>query len=196
MNAQKVIEHLGYSPKEAKVYLAALELGESHISDIATKVRLPRSSVQIIVDKLHADGLLNFYVMRRYKYWVAENPERLLINLKKKEESVSEVLPELSEMQKSGWKKARKKTKPSEEWEIFKVVADSSPQAILITNAKAEILYVNINWEKQFGYSLDEIVGQNPRIFQSGKTDRSVHEKMWEALEQEKMFQSDRKSVV
>lgn len=95
MQIQKVIEQLGFSAKEAKVYLAALHLGESHISDIAAKVNMPRSSVQMIVDTLHKEGLMNFYVMRRYKYWVAESPERLLANLKKREEIMREALPAL-----------------------------------------------------------------------------------------------------
>lgn len=191
MNAQRVIEHLGYSTKEAKVYLAALALGESHISDIAERVGLPHSSVQAIAHKLHKQGLLNFYVMRRYKYWVAENPERLLVNLKKREESLGDLLPTLSAIRKEGWSVRHKKSKPTEEWEPFRVLADNSPQAILITNAKAEIVYVNIHWEKQFGYTLDEVQGQNPRILQSGKTDSSIYEHMWRSLEQEKMFQSE-----
>lgn len=100
MQVQKVIEQLGYTSKEAKVYLAALGLGEAHISDIAAKVQMPRSSVQLIVDKLHNDGLMNFYVQRRYKYWVAEKPERLIDQLRSREEMVQEALPELARLKK------------------------------------------------------------------------------------------------
>lgn len=101
MYIQKVIEHLGYTPKEAKLYLAALALGEGHISDIAAKVRLPRSSAQVVVDKLHKDGLMNFYVQRRYKYWVAENPERLLARLREREDDIRAVLPALAGMRRT-----------------------------------------------------------------------------------------------
>jgi len=37
MQYRKVIEQLGYSPKEAKVYMTALRLGEALVSDIAQK---------------------------------------------------------------------------------------------------------------------------------------------------------------
>ena len=95
MQNQKVIEQLGYSPKEAKVYLASLSLGEAHISDIADKAKIPRSTAQVIVDRLQKDGLMNFYVMRRYKYWVAEKPERLLDMLKQREAIIETALPKL-----------------------------------------------------------------------------------------------------
>ncbi len=95
MDVQKVIENLGYTRNEAKVYLAALSLGESHVSDIAQKVRRPASSVQVVIDRLHNDGLMNFYVRKRYKYWVAENPVRLITRLQEREDSVRSVMPQL-----------------------------------------------------------------------------------------------------
>lgn len=191
MQIQKVIEQLGYTTKEAKVYLAALSLGECHVSDIAEKVKLPRTSVQAIVDKLHKDGLVNFYVMRRYKYWVAEHPERLLVRMRKREEIMQEALPRLETMRKSNWSKRRKGATAAADGGLFHLLADASAQPVLIANENVEIEYVNAAWEGLFGYSLDEVRGENPRILQSGKTPREVYERMWEALRAEKMFQSD-----
>lgn len=192
MQIQKVIEQLGFSAKEARVYLAALHLGESHISDIADKIKMPRSSVQVIVDKLHKEGLMNFYVMRRYKYWIAENPERLLHNLKKREEIMREAMPSLIAIKKSNWGKRDKKADIDADFGVFRMMADSSQQPILITNEEVEIAYVNKAWEEQLGYALAEIKGENPRILQSGKTPSEVYERMWKALRTEKMFQSDK----
>lgn len=191
MQIQKVIEQLGFSPKEAKVYLAALHLGESHISDIAAKVKLPRSSVQVIIDRLYREGLMNFYVMRRYKYWVAEDPGKLLASVYKKEELMREVMPELEAIKKSSWGKQTKVSDRNQQVGIFREVASGMNQPVLITDAKAEIVYVNEAWEKQFGYRLYEVRGQNPRILSSGKTPKEVHEKMWKTLKAGKMFQSD-----
>ena len=98
MQTQKVIEGLGYTPNEAKVYLAMLGLGECHVSDIAGKLKMPPSSVQVVVDKLHKNGLVNFYVRKRYKYWVAENPTRLLARLRERQDEVQAILPQLERM--------------------------------------------------------------------------------------------------
>lgn len=189
MQIQKIIEQLGFTPKEAKVYLAALYLGEAHISDIAVKVKMPRSSVQVIVDKLYKEGLMNFYVMRRYKYWVAENPEKLLTSLRNREEMIREALPKLVAIKQSGGKK--RKTHNSSTIGMFRMLADSTKQPVLIANEKVEIEYVNAAWEKQFGYDLKEVRGENPRILQSGKTPKEVFERMWKTLHSERMFQSD-----
>lgn len=189
MQLQKIIENLGYTSREAKVYLAVLHLGESHISDVASKVKMPRSSVQIIVDKLHKEQLLNFYVMKRYKYWVAENPEHLLNNLKKREELLTQALPELIAIKHASSNKH--KSLDSSTIGMFRMLADSSKQPVMITNDKAEIQYVNSVWEKQFGYDLVEVKGKNPRILKSGKTQKEVYDKMWKALKAEKIFQTD-----
>lgn len=191
MNTQKVIELLGYSAKEAKVYLAALSLGEAHISDIAAKVKLPRTSVQVIADKLHKGGLMNFYIMRRYKYWVAESPERLLTTLKNHEELIHEAMPVLTALRTASWNKRKTKVPLRADWEPFRIIGDTARQAVMITSAKVEIIYVNNHWEKLFGYSLNEVAGENPRIVHSDKTPKDIYMTMWEALHNEKLFQSD-----
>lgn len=191
MQNQKVIEQLGYTPKEAKVYLTALALGEAHISDIAEKAHLPRSSAQVIVDKLHTDGLMTFYVMRRYKYWVAENPDRILANLERREQNVRDAIPGLQKIRKQARSNRRNKKNDKKQLTLFRMLANASPQPVLITNEQADIKYVNAAWEEQFGYSLREVAGHNPRIFKSGKTPPEVYARMWSALSKDKMFQSD-----
>ena len=98
MQNQKVIEQLGYSSSEAKVYLASLALGSAHISDIAAKVKMPRSSVEAILHRLHEGGLMNFYVTRRYRYWVAEKPEKLVDQLRRREEVLHVAMPSLTRL--------------------------------------------------------------------------------------------------
>lgn len=110
MHLQKVIERLGYKPNEVKVYLTALRLGECTYSDIASQLRLPRTSVQLMVDKLRKDGLMHFYVKRRYRYWVAENPEKFIVELKEREAALRTVMPELSAIRTTGGGKPTIKT--------------------------------------------------------------------------------------
>ncbi len=101
MHISKVIEKLGYKPNEVKVYLATLSLGECTVSDIAKKVHLPRTSVQMIAEKLHAEGLMNLFTKRRYTYWVAENPERFMILEKEREAALRAIMPTLSTLSQS-----------------------------------------------------------------------------------------------
>lgn len=96
MHAQKVIERLGYSKKEAKIYLLSLQIGASTISDLAIRVGMPRTSTQVIVEKLQHDGLMNFFMQRQHKYWTAENPEKFLVRLQENEVSLKTILPKLT----------------------------------------------------------------------------------------------------
>jgi PAS domain S-box-containing protein len=189
MQHQKVIEQLGYSPKEAKVYMTSLRLGESHVSDIAQKVGMARNTVQAIVEKLQTDGLMSFYVLRRYKYWSVESPERLLTNLHKREEAVRTALPALIEMRKLARKKVSKKNQKLS-MTIIRAWADSSEQPMLVTDTDAMILYVNTLWEQQFGYLLEEVLGKSTKMLASGKTPKDVHLAMWQSLDTGKLFQT------
>ena len=107
MQPRAVLEGLGYTRDEAEAYLAALELGESHVSDIAKRLRRPLSSVQAVMEKLHKDGLVNFYVLKRYKYWAAESPERLVTRLRERIDSVQAVIPQLKDLQRRHAEKPR-----------------------------------------------------------------------------------------
>lgn len=190
MQYQKVIEQLGYSAKEAKVYMTALRLGEAHISDIAKKVGLARNTVQAIVDTFHNDGLMNYCVIRRYKYWSVEHPERLLGNVQRRVEMVREVLPSLVTMRMHARKKATKKNS-GHSMTLIRGWADGSEHPMLVTDTHANIVYVNTPWEKQFGYVLAEVLGENTKLVASGKTAKHVHQAMWQALDAGNLFHSN-----
>jgi sugar-specific transcriptional regulator TrmB len=100
MNLRTAIEQLGYSPHEVTVYLAALELGGSTVTEIAAKAKLPRTTVNLVIHSLQKRGLMNAYLKRRRKILTAENPERLMSALKENEASLAVVLPELQALRR------------------------------------------------------------------------------------------------
>ena len=57
-----------------------------------------------------------------------------------------------------------------------------SPESIVITDLDAKIEYVNDAFVQISGYRAEEIIGQNPRILQSGHTPPETHRAMWDAL--------------
>lgn len=59
---------------------------------------------------------------------------------------------------------------------------EQSPESIVITNLDASIEYVNAAFLQITGYSREEVIGQNPRILQSGKTPRATYEELWANL--------------
>ncbi|MDD1621206.1 MAG: PAS domain S-box protein [Methylococcaceae bacterium] len=61
-------------------------------------------------------------------------------------------------------------------------VVEQSPESIVITNRDAKIEYVNEVFLRNSGYSREEVMGQNPRILNSGKTPPETHQAFWDAM--------------
>jgi PAS domain S-box-containing protein len=66
--------------------------------------------------------------------------------------------------------------------EILRAAIHQSSSLVIVTDVDARVVYVNRRFTEVTGYSMDEILGQNPRILQSGHTQPEVYDKLWEAL--------------
>lgn len=55
-------------------------------------------------------------------------------------------------------------------------------EAIMITDAMANILRVNQAFEQITGFTADEVIGGNPRILSSGRHDKTFYQAMWNQL--------------
>jgi diguanylate cyclase (GGDEF)-like protein/PAS domain S-box-containing protein len=54
--------------------------------------------------------------------------------------------------------------------------------AILITDADANIIRVNRSFSDVTGYSAEEVIGKNPRIMSSGRQDKAFYQAMWQQI--------------
>ncbi|MDZ4314755.1 MAG: PAS domain S-box protein [Azonexus sp.] len=63
---------------------------------------------------------------------------------------------------------------------------EQSPESIVITDKNSVIEYVNAACLKSTGYAAEALIGQNPRIFNSGLTSPMVYERLWATLSQGK----------
>ncbi len=59
---------------------------------------------------------------------------------------------------------------------------EQSPVTIVITNLDGTIQYANPSFTKTTGYTIDEAIGQNPRILKSGETPSHEYKKLWETI--------------
>ncbi|MFU8896685.1 MAG: PAS domain S-box protein [Gammaproteobacteria bacterium] len=62
------------------------------------------------------------------------------------------------------------------------LAVEQSPASIVITDAQSRIEYVNASFTAASGYPLEEVIGQNPRMLQSGKTPAGTYQEMWASL--------------
>ncbi|MGJ0428384.1 PAS domain S-box protein [Methylobacter sp.] len=59
---------------------------------------------------------------------------------------------------------------------------EQSASAVVITDTSGCIEYINPKFSELTGYAPDEVLGQNPRILQSGATSPEQYQAMWEML--------------
>ena len=59
---------------------------------------------------------------------------------------------------------------------------EQSTSSIVITNLEGNLDYVNQQFLKTTGYSYEEVIGNNPRILNSGYTKKEEYKKMWDTI--------------
>lgn len=69
--------------------------------------------------------------------------------------------------------------------ENIQMLLNQMNDGLIITNNEKKIIAVNPKFYEITGYKYEEVINQNPRILQSGKTDRAVFEDMWNSLDKE-----------
>lgn len=65
---------------------------------------------------------------------------------------------------------------------LLNTAIDQAAEAIVVTDADARIQYANPAALRVSGYELHEVMGENPRIFQSGLHDERFYADMWTRL--------------
>ena len=66
-----------------------------------------------------------------------------------------------------------------EELSKLSQAVEQSPVLIMITNIKGNIEYINKTFTDVTGYTLNEVLGKNPRVLNSGATSKEEYQKMW-----------------
>ncbi len=100
MDILSSLRKFGLSEKEATVYVACLELGDSLASEISLKSNLPRTLIYDILERLIDLGLVSYAIKNNRKYFRAADPNELIRISKEKEETIKKILPKLEDLQK------------------------------------------------------------------------------------------------
>ena len=64
----------------------------------------------------------------------------------------------------------------------LEVAVNQSPASIVITDRDGTIEYVNQTCVRKTGYSREELLGQNPRLMQSGQTPKETYTDLWATI--------------
>jgi hypothetical protein len=69
-----------------------------------------------------------------------------------------------------------------EKLRVLSRAMEQSPASIIITDIDGKIEYVNPKFNEITGYTLDEVVGNTPRILKSGETSAESYDQLWQNI--------------
>ena len=99
---EEILEKIGLTNSESKVYLALIRLGASSAGPLINEAGVSSSKIYELLDKLIEKGLVTTYSENNKKYYKSVDPKRLkyFLNekkeeLKKKESELKKIMPEL-----------------------------------------------------------------------------------------------------
>ncbi len=88
------------------------------------------------------------------------------------------VLSDLYKMQNKLYTHERERIESEQELRIAAAFFESQ-EAMMITDSNSIIIRVNKAFTRITGYTSEEVVGQTPRLLQSGRHDKDFYNKMW-----------------
>lgn len=92
---QKILEGLGLSPNEAKIYETLIEKGESSVSQISISAKIHRRNTYDAIQRLINKGLCFEIFSAKENLYNAVDPGKLLELTEEKKQEVEKILPDL-----------------------------------------------------------------------------------------------------
>ncbi len=155
MNEQ-LLEDIGLTKGEIKVYLALLRLGETTTGKIIEEAQISSGKIYEILEKLIKKGLASYIIKEKTKYFSASSPNRILDylhekekNIKEKEQEILKELPSLVSIEKVG-----KKEYETHLFKGFKGMQTAIFEALEDMASKDEVLAMGITSYKKEQFNL------------------------------------------
>jgi sugar-specific transcriptional regulator TrmB len=92
---EKLLQEVGLTQAEAKVYLALLEIGETTSTAIINRTHLHKGTVYEILGRLIDKSLVYYVVKQNKRHFIAASPKDLMKFVKRKEEDLQSFMPKL-----------------------------------------------------------------------------------------------------
>lgn len=90
-----LLEKLGLTKGEIKVYIALNKLGQSTVGPIGKESKVSKSKIYDIIDRLIEKGLVGYITKDGTKYFTSNDPHMILDYIEKKQESLDETKKEV-----------------------------------------------------------------------------------------------------
>lgn len=142
------LQKFGMTDKEARVYVALLEIGDSVVTDVAKHAKVNRSTAYVLIDSLLHRGLISVSERRGIQIFSAVSPEKLFEIAKSKYNEANELIKiskdlanDLMKLKKSDATPSKTKVNVFEGKEGVKIVS----QDLLMTKSPVRVIISDPN---------------------------------------------------
>lgn len=108
----KFLQEIGLSDKEARVYLALLEVDNDSVLDLSKKTKINRTTIYPVLESLAKKGLISEIKIDKKVRFAAEPPERIetyierrKIGLEEQGKRLKDILPQMKSVQRESGEK-------------------------------------------------------------------------------------------
>ncbi len=124
-----VLEDLGFSPAEIKIYLALLELGISRAGGVIRKTKLQNSVVHLTLSRMAEKGLVSFVRKGQVKHYEAADPRHIIRLIDEKKARLEALVPQLMAKQHGEERQEAEVFEGMQSFKnlLYKTIEDSEP---------------------------------------------------------------------
>ena len=102
MKIATLLQKFGLTPKEAALFVAAIELGAASVQDLASQAGVSRPTSYAILEKLREKGLVTTFRKKQVRYYATEDPQEIVRWSEAKVQTLKQVLPALQQRAGTG----------------------------------------------------------------------------------------------
>jgi len=88
-------------------------------------------------------------------------------------------------------RRAMRQRQEDERQRLAATVVDNTIEGVMVTDANSKILSVNAAFTRVLGYTEQELLGETPRLFKSGRHGQPFYEAMWDSLQRSGHWQGE-----
>lgn len=143
--ALELLQEIGLTPREIKVYKSLLELGLSSVGNIIKKSGIPNSKIYDTLDKLSRKGLVSSIVKENKKFYQANDPQTIIEFLEERKKKIQEDVVPLLEQAKN----IPKNEKEATVYEGIRGIKSVYEKMLRETKPKKEILVLGASFVGQ-----------------------------------------------
>lgn len=150
-----LLEDIGLTHAQSRVYLTLLQLGQTTSGPLIEKSKLQNSVVYNALHQLIDQGLVTFILQGKRKYFTAVEPQQLLRVMDTKRMQLSRLLPQLLQMQQKS--KSKQEARVFVGWKgvyaAFMTIIETLPKG-------AEYIGFAAGYEEQFSEETQQFFGK------------------------------------